>query len=91
MLTPPSLRQVVPAGSPMKVDNTLGIAGEQRGDRSEVLTVCLGDTRRRPADAQSGRTAKAALGTKFVIVEAVRRRLPEVMVARLLMDNSRYP
>jgi hypothetical protein len=34
---------------------------------------------------------KAALGTKFVIVEAVRRRLPEVMVARLLMDNSRYP
>jgi len=46
----------------MKVDSTLGIAGEQRGDRSEVLTVCLGDTRRRPGHAQSGRTAKGRAG-----------------------------
>jgi hypothetical protein len=60
----------------MKVDNTLGIAGEQRGDRSEVLTVCLGDTRRRPADAQWAGLPKAALGPKFVTVEAVRRRPP---------------
>jgi hypothetical protein len=75
----------------MKVDNTLGIAGEQRGDRSEVLTVCLGERDDVLPTPNRAGLPKAALGTKFVTVEAVRRRLPEAMLERLLMDNSRYP
>jgi len=59
------LTPAVPAGSPIKVDNmlgTFGIADEQWGDRGEVLPVCLGAVRLRPADVQSGRTAKGRAG-----------------------------
>jgi hypothetical protein len=77
-MTPPSLRQpVAHACKPIKVDNVLAIAGEERGDRGEVLAECGALPR---ASNRAG-LPKAMLG-HVIRDQAVRCRLSEAGIGR---------